>query len=140
MIARMTAARIVCVLAAVAVCAWFALAIRASHAEDVVQSLLNTHPRLTAAQARAADSELDAAAFLNPDEAIDATRTIVDSRAGDLHGAIALALATARAHPQDATSWVVLEYLVAGGVNPRLHRIAAAHSQALVPPVVVPGR
>jgi hypothetical protein len=135
MIGRMTVARIVCLLAAVAVCGWFVLAIRASHDEDAVQALLASHRTLDAAQARSANAQLNAAAFLNPDEAIADLRTIVEARAGHRGRAIAIARATALAHPRDSNAWLMLQF-VTQGVDPGLYKLGAARVRALVPPVV----
>jgi hypothetical protein len=135
MIRPMVVARMLLGITALLACIWFGIGVRATHDESVVSALLADHSTLSQSQATGAEARLADAGFLNPDESVSTLRAIVQTRAGHVRAAIATALGVVRAHPQDISAWLVLEYLVSGGVDPALHRLAAARSLALAPPV-----
>ena len=122
------------VLAAV-LCAWFVTGLVQTHDQTDVNTLVRDHSKLSPAQAHAAESRLSEAGTLNPDESLGSLRALVQARAGETRQAIATALAVARAHGQDVNAWLVLEYLVRGGLDPPLYKLAAARATALVPAV-----
>lgn len=131
----MLALRVVIGGVAAVVCAWFVLGLVQTHDQTQVNRLIGDHNKLTSAQASAAESTLSEAGILNPDESLGSLRALVQTRAGQHRRAIATALSVARAHGQDINAWLVLEYLVSGGIDPALYRVAAARTAVLAPPV-----
>lgn len=110
--------RIVSVVAALVVAAWFALGVRESHELNTVTSLLAGHPRLTAAQAARADALLSSAATLNPDRQEELDRGEVALAAGHLPAAQRIILQVAREEPDNIDVWADLAR--AAGSNHRL--------------------
>jgi hypothetical protein len=131
----MFALRVVLGAVGAVLCAWFVLGLIQTHDQTQVNTLVTDHSRLSFAQARAAQKSLNEGETLNPDESLASLRALVQTRAGQTRKAIATALAVARAHGQDINAWLVLEYLVSGGVDPPLYRLAAARTAVLAPPV-----
>lgn len=126
--------RVLALVIAVVACSWFVLGLRALHNESSVRDFLTHHRTLTRAQLRSVNATLDEAAFLNPDEEVSTIRAIAYPQAGDVPGAIAIAKATVRKHPQDYVGWLVLEF-VSRGTDPAAYRLARARLRALAPPV-----
>ncbi len=73
------------VLVAAVACAWFALGVRQAHDTDAATALVDG-AKLSASQARKADSLLKSAAALNPDREIDLLRAQVALRRAQRSG------------------------------------------------------
>jgi hypothetical protein len=128
------APRLAVLVAALAVCAWFALGIGENQDREAVTTLLNRHLPLTIAQARAADKTLDAARLLDPDESIDILRSLVASRAGENRRASAIARSVVQREPQNLNAWLLYSFLNVNYIHdPTAARIAEARIHALAP-------
>ncbi|MGH2915454.1 MAG: hypothetical protein ACRDMX_10740 [Solirubrobacteraceae bacterium] len=131
--ARGPALRALGVIAALLVCAWFALGTRQSLDTDAASAIVSQSGRLSAAQARRAADLLAAAGQLNPDRGLDLTRSQLAVREGDRARGRAIALAVARAEPQSIQAG--LTYGNASGDDPSADRLARRRAEALVAPV-----
>ncbi len=104
----MRIARPLLVVLGVVACAWFALGVRQAHDIDRVTSLvagLNGQNRLTALQAATADSQLDAAATLNPDRMVDVLRARVALLRNDRPAAKRILLGVVADEPDNLDAW-----------------------------------
>jgi hypothetical protein len=128
------AGRLVALVVALIVCAWFALGIRQAQDLARVNALLASHSKITATQARGANASLDDAQFLNPDQSVAAVRAIVESRAGDRERAVAIAESVTRREPQSVDGWLLLSELAVRS-DPTIFHLAQARISALAPPV-----
>jgi predicted Zn-dependent protease len=122
-------ARLLTVCAAVIVCAWFALGIRQAHdisrATTVVGGL-NGQTRLTAAQAREANSLLNSAATLNPDRTVEVLQARVALLRGDRAQAKRILLGVLASEPDNLDAWYGLATSASDSatINHALARIA----------------
>jgi predicted Zn-dependent protease len=114
--------RIVSVVAALVVAAWFALGVRESHELNTVTSLLAGNPRLTAGQAAHADGLLSSAGTLNPDHQEQLLRGEVALAAGNVAAAQRIVLNVAHQEPDNIAVWD--ELARAAGSNHRLILLA----------------
>jgi hypothetical protein len=130
--ARVSAGRLAVLVAALIVCVWFTLEIRALHDQARVTAFLTSHTTITATQARTANATSDDAQFLNADQSLTALRAIVETKAGDRRRAVAIAEALVRREPQNVRSWLLLAELMAKS-DPTTYRLAMAHVAALAP-------
>lgn len=133
----MTAIRLVLVAVAVLACAWFALAIRSTHDEHSVTSLLNAQNHLTSEQAAAALRTLSQARVLDPDEQLNILRAQVNFHSGRVRTAAALARGIVGREPDNVEAWLVLE-LMSRGIDVSLNRLAQQRVSQLAPPVAPP--
>jgi hypothetical protein len=129
----------VCVLArfslaglAVIVCAWFALGTRQAHDLNAATSIA-TSGKITPAQAAHADSLLDTAGTLNPDQEVKLVRAQVAFNSGNSRQAIALAQQVANEEPQNVLAWDEIAKLNAN--HPQVLLVAFNHIRELSPPV-----
>jgi predicted Zn-dependent protease len=109
--------RIVSVIVALVVAAWFALGIRETHELNTVTSILSAG-QLTPAQARHADDLLQSAGTLNPDHQVQLLRGEVALATGDLPAAQRIILHVAREEPDNIDAWA--ELARAAGSNHQL--------------------
>lgn len=130
--ARWLVSLVVCV-AALVVCAWFALGIRQSHDLNVATDIVSARGPLTAGQARQAAGLLNAAGQLNPDRSVDLARSQLALRQGDTARARVIALGVVRSEPQNIDAW--LAYGSASAHDPRAFALALHHLEQLAPPV-----
>jgi hypothetical protein len=128
--------RALTVLIAVAGFLWFAVGVRQARNLEAASTIVSGHARLTAAQAAAAHSDLDAAAFMNPDKAIAILRGEILVARGHGRAGRRELLAVAREEPQNAQAWVALG--TASRHDQRLFLLALGHIRKLVPPVRAP--
>jgi predicted Zn-dependent protease len=125
------AARICCVLLALAVCAWFALGTRQSIDTNQAQKLVSNSRTLPTAQAQRALSLLGSAGTLNPDREVDILKGQVLLERGDPRAARAVLTAVTRAEPRNLDAWVKLAQ--AASNDPKLFELAVARARALEP-------
>jgi predicted Zn-dependent protease len=123
--------RIVLVVVALVVAAWFALGVREAHELNTVTSLLAAQPRLTAAQAAHADGLLSSAGTLNPDRREELLRGEVALAAGNEAVAQRIILRVAREEPDNIDAWAQLAR--AAGSNHRLVLLAYDNIARLSP-------
>ena len=126
------AARTGLAVLAVAVCAWFALGVRAFREVASVNVLLSGPARITPEQARDARAKLDQAAWLNPDQEVNFLRAQVAARDGHKQRALTIARGLAHREPQNVNAWLLVSILVRPGSLP--YRQAEAQLRRLVPP------
>jgi len=126
------AARTGLAVLAVAVCAWFALGVRAFREVASVNVLLSGPARITPEQARDARAKLDQAAWLNPDQEVNFLRAQVAARAGHKPQALAIARRIAHREPENVNAWLLISILTRPG-SPS-NRQAEAQLRRLVPP------
>lgn len=119
-------------LAALAVCAWFALGIRESHAIDAATAIVSAGNRLTAPQAARADSLLGEARFLNPDVQVYILRARVIAERGHTPEADRILERVADGEPMNLNAWSWLGQLAA---NKAVLDLAYSHLAVLLPPV-----
>jgi predicted Zn-dependent protease len=91
--------------AAIVVCAWFALGIRQAHDTDAATAIVSGSAKLTAAQARRADSLLDGASTLNPDRQVDVLRAQVATKLGLKQRAEQILRPVVRGEPDNIVAW-----------------------------------
>jgi hypothetical protein len=100
--------RIVCAVAALAVCAWFALGAREAHeinrATNIVGGL-NGQQKLTAAEAAQARSLLSSAALLNPDQQINVLRARVALLRAQRPLAVRILRGVVSSEPDNLAAW-----------------------------------
>ena len=127
----MTLARLGLALAALLVTAWFAVGVHQSRAVSQAQAA-TAGGRLTAAQARHADSLLHDAATLNPDRSVDVLRAQVALARGNAAAARQILNGVVRAEPQDLDAWIALARASATDFHQR--QIALLQILKLAPP------
>lgn len=100
--------RVLPLVFAVVVCAWFALGIRQAHDTASASSSLSSSTRLTAAQAKHLDSILDEAGFLNPDREVSLLRAQVARQRRQLAKAQSIILRVVHDEPLNVEAWFAL--------------------------------
>ncbi len=123
--------RVIAILLALAVCAWFALGIRQATAQDHAEASIAARQRATPAQARHVLQLLDEAGTLNPDRQIDLDRVQILLERGETLAARRIALQATRAEPQNIEAWISLARTAAG--DPALFVAALRHVASLEP-------
>ena len=104
----MLLARAAALLAALVVCAWFALGIRQAHDTAKVRNVILNASTLSPAQAAHEDVLLRSARTLNPDLEVDVLRGQVALFAGELRRAEQTLGAVVRSEPDNIIGWVWL--------------------------------
>jgi len=127
------AARIVLVVLALVVCAWFALGVRAFKDENAADASITVPGAIAAAQARADRALLEEARVLNPDQNVDLIIAQLDARTGDRPAALTIAHRVARSEPENVNAWLLITELAPR--SSAAYRQAAAHARLLAPPV-----
>jgi hypothetical protein len=127
------AIRVGLLTAAVLICAWFALGIRATHDEAAATTILQQHNRPNASEAAQARSAIAAAEVLNPDQNLEILRGQIAFHTGNVAAALTIAKAIVTREPQNATAWLLLE-LFSDRIDPPLNRLAQERVSQLVPP------
>jgi predicted Zn-dependent protease len=125
--------RVVGVVVAVIVCAWFALGIRQAHDANRATDILAGASPLTSPQVHEAGSLLHRAGQLNPDRSVDLLRSQLALRQGDAARARAIALGVTRAEPENLDAW--LAYGEASTHDRLAFLLALQHLNRLAPPV-----
>lgn len=118
-------------LAAVVVCAWFAVGIRQAHEVARATNLIEPSHALTATQLHAIDSWLHSARALNPDTEVDILRGRAAIKAGQTQLAQRILEGVTRKEPQNLEAWIWLAGAALGD-PPVAHR-AVAQIEALDP-------
>lgn len=125
--------RIATVMAALLVCAWFAIGIRQSHDTDTASALLSGSGPIGHRQARQAAAALKSAQVLNPDTSPVLLQSTLALREGQTVRARAVALRVAREEPQNTAAW--LAYGSTAAHDPVVFRLALRQLTRLAPPV-----
>ncbi len=129
--------RILGVVVAVIICAWFAIGIRQSHDTDRASDIITGSSPLAPGQAHRAATLLDGAKQLNPDATIDLLRAQLAAKQGDGARARAIALSVTRREPENIQAW--LAYGSASTNDRHAFLQALRHLRALAPPVPASG-
>lgn len=124
--------RVLALLAALAVCAWFALGIRQAHDTARAEAIVPSRPPLSATQANRALASLHAASLLNPDTQVDLLRAQVAIDRGERKRAEEIMLGVVRKEPMNARAWVLLASFP---TNRATGQRAFSEVGQLVPPV-----
>ena len=117
--------RIAVAVVAVVVLAWLGVMYRDAHLQARGVAALGER------DLRAAEADLRAARFLNPDAAPDVTRAVIHRAQGRERDAIAL-LEVVRREPDNLSAWSVMR-LSAAGTDPAAFRRSLAQLQRLDP-------
>lgn len=134
---RRQAERIVGVVVALVVCAWFVLGARQAHDIDRATAIVSGSGPISAARASEAAALLHAAGQLNPDSDVDLLRSQLQLRLGHLAQARAIALAVARREPQNIEAWAA--YGSAASDDRQAFQRALRELSELAPPVTASG-
>ena len=118
------AARLIGLLAAIVVTAWFALNIHQAHDVAHATSVIQASHTLTVTQARAIDSWLDSARTLNPDKELDILRARAAIGVGRVRLAQRILERVVRAEPYNLEGWIWLAGAALGD-PPVAHRAVA---------------
>lgn len=125
--------RLVAVVIALVVTAWFAVGVRQSNKTQSATNLVGTSTQLPASAARRANSLLSSAGFLNPDRQVDLLRAQVDRERGRLSAARAILKPLVAAEPENVQAWLELARSSVGDATDFF--TAVRRVQQLVPPV-----
>ena len=123
------AARVAAVAVAVVVLAWLGLMTRDTHL--AARGAAALEPGASAATLAAAESDLEAARTLNPDQQPSIDLALLRRARGDVPGAIATIQGVVRREPDNLVAWGVLSVLARG--RPALVREAFAARARLDP-------
>lgn len=118
-------------VAALILCAWFAIGIRQARDTARAQAFVTTHKVANANQARAVDSLLAAASLLNPDTTVSLLRGRVASERGNPAEAERIIIPVTRQEPQNLDAWLSLAYV--SGTDQKLFFHALAEVKRLDP-------
>ena len=127
----MSLARIVIAAVCVVVCAWFVIGARQAYELDGAASTIALGQSAAPAALRSAASQLDAAAFLNPDQQVGILRArlaLVEHRFGEARRVLER---VTRAEPMNLDAWILL--VGATLSEPRQARAALAEIAKLDP-------
>lgn len=116
--------RVSLLVLALLACAWFVLGIRESREITDAGAIIQSHAKLTAAQAARADSLLDGAARLNPDEQVNILRARTALGRGDHSGAEKILAGVTRREPKNIQAWV---WVTKASADPRTYFIGLVH-------------
>jgi hypothetical protein len=133
---RVSATRILAVIAALAVCGWFAISLRETIDTDAAGAIIYGATVPTPAQAQHARSLLSSASPLNPDPELKLMRSALAFELGDDARARQLALSVAVQEPLNVQAWIAYGRAAAG--DPRAFAIALAHVRELAPAITPP--
>jgi predicted Zn-dependent protease len=97
--------RALAAVAAILVCAWFALGAHQAHDTDAATAIVDGSAKLTAAQANRANSLLDGASTLDPDRQIDVLRARVATARGQKEHAEQILRPVVRSEPDNIVAW-----------------------------------
>jgi predicted Zn-dependent protease len=125
------ATRLIGLLVAIVVTAWFALGIHQAHDVAHATSVIQTSRTLTVTQARAIDGWLDSARTLNPDKELDILRARAAIGVGRVRLAQGILERVVRAEPSDLEGWIWLAGAALG--NPPVAHRALAQIDRLDP-------
>lgn len=124
-------ARVAAVVAALAVCVWFAVGVRQAVNTSRATALVGGGTRLTGPEARRARSLLSAAGTLNPDLGVELLRGQIDF---DQHRWVAAERtfeSVTRREPLNLQAWTALAYAAAGARDQRTGALAGRHISEL---------
>ena len=102
------AGRLIGLLVAIVVIAWFALGVHQAHDVAHATSVVGASRTLTPTQARAVDGWLDSARTLNPDREVDILRARAAIGAGRVRLAQGILERVVRAEPENLEAWIWL--------------------------------
>ena len=132
----MTLLRAGVAVAALVVCAWFAVGIRQANDVTRAAAIAGRPAAGGAAAARHAESLLSDARWLNPDLQVDVLRGIVARDRGALPRARRILHGVVRREPENLQAWIELARSSTG--DPRTALDALLHVRKLVPAVPPP--
>ena len=118
--------RVAVAVVAVVVLAWLGVMYRDAHLQARGVAALGER------DLRAAEADLRAARFLNPDAGPDVTRGVIYRGQGRERDAIALLEEVVRREPDNLRAWTVMR-LLAAGIDPATYRRSQAELQRLDP-------
>ena len=104
----MSPARILIAALCVVVCAWFVVAARDAHEVDAAASTLASGQSASPAALRSAASQLDAAAFLNPDQQVGVLRGRLGLAEHRFGAARRVLERVTRDEPMNLDAWILL--------------------------------
>lgn len=133
MISAVRAARIIGVLIALVVCAWFVLGIRQAQETTKATAIVSGTAPLTRDQISQAGDLLHAAQALNPDTDVDVLRAQLDRDQNELVAARHVLEQVVAREPDNAVAWLALAESSRGA--PRTFLEALVHVRRLAPPV-----
>jgi predicted Zn-dependent protease len=125
------AARLIGLLGAIVVSAWFALGIHQAHEVAHATNVIQASRTLTATQARAIDSGLDSARTLDPDREVDILRARASIKAAQPRLAQGILERVVHAEPSNLEGWIWLAGAALG--NPPVAHRALAQIDKLDP-------
>lgn len=105
---RAIAVRGLTLVAAIVVCAWFAVGVRQAHDTVAAAAIVSGGHRLSAAAAARAASLLSGAATLNPDRQVGLLRAELAAERGRRALAQRLVLTVTHAEPRNPQAWLLL--------------------------------
>jgi predicted Zn-dependent protease len=125
------AARLMGLLGAIVVSAWFALGIHQAHEVAHATNVIGASRTLTVTKARAIESSLDSASRLDPDKELDILRARAAIKAGQPRDAQRILEGVVRAEPSNLEGWIWLAGAALG--NPPVAHRALAQIDKLDP-------
>ena len=128
--------RLVGVLIAIALCAWFALGIRQAQETTKATAIVSATTPLTAAQIKQVSDLVSDARALNPDTAVDVLRAQLDRDQNELVAARQVLERVVAKEPDNAVAWVWLARSSRGA--PLTFANALRRLRSLVPAVPPP--
>ena len=133
----MTPARAAAIAGALVVAAWFGLGVRQASNTKAATAILTTDRTPPVAQLRRAAAQIDRAATLNPDRAVDLLRARLDIARGNQAAARLRYEAVVQEQPDDIDAWTQLAFLTARSDRAAFTR-AVAQIRRLSPTVPPP--
>ncbi len=124
-------ARLVSVLVALVMVAWFVIGVRQAHGTNGATAIVAGSSTLSAAEARRADSLLNEAKLLNPDQQVNIIRGAVMLRSGHPLAAQRILLSVTHSEPKNLEAWLWLAK--ASGRNRPLFTLALDQVRRLEP-------
>jgi predicted Zn-dependent protease len=128
--------RLIGVLIALALCAWFALGIRQAQETTKATAIVSATTPLTAAQIKQVSDLVSDARALNPDTAVDVLRAQLDRDQNELVAARQVLERVVAKEPDNAVAWVWLAR--SSGGAPLTFANALRRLRSLVPAVLPP--
>jgi Flp pilus assembly protein TadD len=126
------AVRVIGIIVALVVCAWFGIGIRQAHETNAAASIVSEQGRPSASQIKRVSALLGSAGTLNPDSQLDVLRGRLAVREGSRSAAERVFKDVVRREPMNADAW----YLLANAATDAHTAILAAGRLAQLDPKV----